>query len=127
MLLAIAAQAGEPLDFRPAVLEELVVSSADAQRAGGGWLATPGKRTETERVPLVELDGTYRRSEPDEPEHAELLVGPSDVGSFVRFTPDPQRMRIGASIAPRVARALELSDALCGTRIGPLDAAREAE
>ena len=34
-LLAIAAQAGEPLDFRPELLESLVVEAADARRGSG--------------------------------------------------------------------------------------------
>jgi hypothetical protein len=129
VLLALAAQAGEALDFRPAELEQLVLSGADAVRAGGGWLAVAGsgRSTETRRWPLVEIDGTYRVSGEGEPVHAELVVGPSDVGSFVRFTPDPARIRPGPSIAPRIVKGLELADRIASTGIGPLEAARPAE
>jgi hypothetical protein len=126
LLLALAAQAGDSLDFQPAELERLVVSYADAARAGGGWLATPGRRTETERTTLVEIDGSYRVAESGEPAHAELTIGPSDVGSFVRFTPAPERMRIGQSIAPRVVAAFRVADAVAGTAIGALEPARAA-
>jgi hypothetical protein len=128
VLLALAAQAGETLDFRPAELEQLVVTGADARRAGGGWLAVSGsgRRPETRRWPLVETNGGYRVSAEGEPEHAELVVGPSDVGSFVRFTPDPSRIRPGVSIASRVVHAFELADRLVGTAIGGLEAAPPA-
>jgi hypothetical protein len=126
LLLALAAQAGDSLDFRPPELEELVVSYADAQRAGGGWLATPGRRNESARIALVETDGSYRVSEAGEPAHAELSIGPHDVGSFVRFTPDPGRVRPGPSLAPRVIAAFDLADRVAGTTIGPLEPAREA-
>jgi hypothetical protein len=128
-LLALAAQAGEALDFRPDELEQLVVSAADAQRSGGGWLAVPAsaRRTETRRWPLVETNGSYRAASEGEPIHAELLVGPSDVGSFVSFTPDPTRIRPGPSVAPRIVAAFGLADRIAGTGIGPLEAARSAE
>jgi len=126
VLLALAAQAGDGLDFRPQELEELVTSCADANRAGGGWVAAPGRRAETTSLPLVEMDGGYRVAGAGEPTHAEILVGPSDVGSFVRFSPDPARIKPGAPIAPRVVRAFELADQLAGTKIGTLVAAREA-
>lgn len=126
LLLAIAAQAGEPLDFRPEALEELVVSEADAQRGGGAWMVAGGPRGETEQLRLVELDGGYRRAAEDEPTHAELVAGPGEVGSFVRFTPQPDRVRIGRSIAPRAVAAFALADRELGTRIGPLEPAEEA-
>jgi hypothetical protein len=55
------------------------------------------------------------------------LVGPSDVGSFVSFTPDPTRIRPGPSVAPRIVAAFGLADRIAGTGIGPLEAARSAE
>lgn len=125
LLLALAAQAGHSLDFRPDELESLVVSYADATRAGGGWVATPCRRGETQRTALVEIDGSYRVARSGDPEHAELTIGPSDVGSFVRFTPAPGRLRVGRSIAPRVVAAFRVADEIAGTAIGPLEPARD--
>ncbi len=127
VLLAIAAQAGETLDLLPAQIEELVVSSTDARRAGAGCLVLSGKRSTSERHALVELDGSYRLARPGEPAHAELVIGPSEVGGFALLTPAPERMRVGASIAERVARGFQVADRELSLGIGPLEPAQPAE
>jgi len=60
---------------------------------------------------------------PGEPADATLLIGPSNVGGFVRFTPDPTRTPRGPSIAPDVVAAFALADRELGTELGPLASA----
>ena len=126
VLLSLAAQAGETLDFRAEVLEELVTSGADAARAGGAWAVCQGRRTETGSVPLVELNGSYGLAGAGDPTHAELAIGPADAGTFVRFSPKRERVRVGRSLAPRVVGAFALADREVGTCLGELEPAREA-
>jgi hypothetical protein len=123
--ILLAVQAGEPLDLRPDLLEELVVEGADARRGGGGWTVIPEPRNAAETHPLVDEGTRYRRAQPNEAADAVLSIGPSDVGGFVYFAPDPKRVEVGRSLAPRVVRGLEAADRECGTRIGPLGAARD--
>lgn len=123
--LLLAAQAGEPLDFRPDLLEEVVVEGADAVRGGGGWTVLRQSRTRTETRPLMEHGDRYRVARPSEKPDAVLSVGPSDVGGFLHFAPDPERVPVGRSLAPRVIRAFATADREFFTRIGPLDGPRE--
>jgi hypothetical protein len=51
---------------------------------------------------------------------AELLVGPSDLGGFVRFTPDPDRYPKGPSLAPDVASAFEVAQTHFDVPVGGL-------
>lgn len=125
-LLALAAVEGEPLDYRAADLEALVVTAADARRAGGGWTTLPRRRDSTEQRSIVERDGGYALAGEGERPDGSLLLGPSQIGGFVRFTPEPSRVPAGPSLAPRVAAALALADRALGTAIGPLEPARPA-
>ena len=43
--------------------------------------------------------GAYRVARPGQTAAASLLIGPSTVGGFLRFTPDPAHMPVGPSIA----------------------------
>ena len=49
-----------------------------------------------------------------------LSVGPSTVGGFVRYEPDPARTPAGPSLAPAIARVFAFADERFGTGIGPL-------
>jgi hypothetical protein len=77
---------------------------------------------ESREQALVRLDGGYRLASPGEPADATFLIGPSNIGGFVRFTPDPTRTPRGQSIAPAVVAAFALADREFGTNLGPLAA-----
>jgi hypothetical protein len=125
ILICQALQGGEELDYRPRELEEMLVQGADAHRYGGGWTTMKKVEQESREQALVRLDGGYRLASPGEPADATLLIGPSNIGGFVRFTPEPTRMAIGGSVAPKVVAAFALADREFGTELGSLSAARE--
>jgi hypothetical protein len=120
----LAAQAGEPLEFKPEMLEEVVVEAADCRRGGGGWTAIRKPLNTTETRSVVDESNSYRIARESEDSDAALLTGPGDVGGFVFFGPDPARVPRGPSLAPRVVRAFALADKELATGIGPLDTAR---
>ena len=120
LLLAIAAQAGESLDYRTEALEELVVTAADARRAGAGSVVIPGLRPKTAALAVVRDGTAYRPAGDRDVPDAELLVGPSDLGGFVRFTPDPARYPKGPALAPQVAAAFELAQTYFDVPVGGL-------
>jgi hypothetical protein len=124
--LALAAQNGEALDYRPDALEAIVLQAADAHRTGSGRLHLAAARGELERLPIVRDAGRYRRASAHETSDAALLVGPGQVGSFVAFAPDPADLAAGASFAPEVCAAFAAADRELGTQIGALTPAREA-
>ena len=125
LLLAIAAQAGEELDFRPADLEELVVRGADARRAGAASVVVTTPLESTRRLGLM-IDGELLKVvRPGERAHAELLAGPSDLGGFVRFTPQPAHVETGKPLAPLAVEAFRVADRELEAGIGPLQAPRD--
>lgn len=116
--LCLAATEGEPLEFRPQWLEEIVVAEADRRRSGRGsaWFERRGEQIE--RYSLVETVGGYRSAEEGEAEDATIMIGPGAIGSFLNFVPAPGCVKPGAALAPRVARAFEWADRELGTQIG---------
>jgi hypothetical protein len=123
-LLAIAVQAGEALDFRPEVLESLVVEAADARRGGGIRTFFSGDRERTEIHGLVEESGRYRLAKGDEARSAILVTGPSNLGGFLAFAPSGDRISRGSSVAPRVIDAFRVADESLGVPLGPLEPAQ---
>lgn len=123
-LLAIAVQAGEALDFRPEVLEPLVVEAADARRGGGIRTFFPGDRERTEIHGLVEESSRYRLAKGDEARSAILVTGPSNLGGFLAFAPSGDRISRGSSLAPRVIDAFRVADESLGVPLGPLEPAQ---
>jgi hypothetical protein len=124
VLLGLAAQSGQNLDYRPEELEALVTAHADAKRIGGGWRVVSERFSETRALELVEREGGYRLAADGEAKHADLMLGPSDVGGFVRFTPVPERVPVGPSFAPRVASAFAFVERELGIAFGPLATAK---
>jgi hypothetical protein len=120
ILICQALQGGELLDYRPRELEDMLVQGADAHRFGGGWTTIRKVENETREHALVRADRGYRLALPGETADATLLTGPSNIGGFVRFTPDPTRTPRGPSIAPDVVAAFALADRELGTELGPL-------
>jgi len=125
ILICQALQGGEALDYRPQELEDLLVQGADTHRSGGGWTVIKKAESETHEHPVVRADGGFRLATGGQTADGTLLVGPSNVGGFVRFTPEPARMPRGPSAASQVAAAFALADREFGTGLGSLSAARE--
>jgi hypothetical protein len=123
-LLAIAVQAGEALDFRPEVLESLVVEAADARRGGGIRTFFPGERERTEIHGLVDDSGRYRLAKGGEASTASLVTGPSNLGGFLAFAPSGRGIARGPSVAPRAIDAFRVAEESLGVALGPLEPAR---
>ncbi len=83
--LDMALREGQDLDYRPRELEALILGAVDAKRIGLGWTTTSVRKEGTEELFLVEYDGGYRFADGDEKHSATLSVGPSQLGSWVRF------------------------------------------
>jgi hypothetical protein len=113
-------------DLRVAEFEALVLQAADAKRGGGCYTVIPERRTETESHPLVERDGCFAFAADGEEPAGSLLLGPSGVGGLVSFQPDAAKVPVGPPFAPTAVRAYAFADEHFGTRLGPLEAAREA-
>jgi hypothetical protein len=120
VLICQALQGGEAFDYRPRELEQMLVQGADTHRYGGGWTTMSKVETESHEHALSRAGDAYRLASPGEPADATLLIGPSNIGGFVRFTPDPARTPRGPSIAPDVVAAFALADRELGTELGPL-------
>jgi hypothetical protein len=125
ILLCQALQCGERLNYRPAELEQWLVTAADDHRSGGGWTVIKREEQETREHRLVRAEAGYRLAEDGDQVDGTLVIGPSNVGGFVRFVPEPARTPVGQSIAPAVVAAFALADRLFGTGLGPLAAATE--
>jgi hypothetical protein len=116
---------GEAWDFRPHDLEAMVLESGDSIRTCGarGW--DPMVYTETKTYTLVEeADGEYRFARESETPMATIIIGPSPIGSFLRFALGPEHNAAGLSVAPLAVRAFAFADRELGTQYGALEAAR---
>jgi hypothetical protein len=114
----------EPFDYKNAELEKLVVSSADANRGGACYTVLSKTITTSEDHSIVEANGGYQLAGDGQDAAGTLTLGPSGVGGFVRFTPDPNRTPVGPSFAPRGVEAFAFADEKFGTGLGALEAAR---
>lgn len=118
--LALAAQHGERLDFRPAELERLVLEAADARRSCRGWLGVSGGPAERERRPVVEERGEFRAARAEEQPHAVASFEPASHGGFASVFPERERTLEGPSLAPRIALGYAFIERELGAGIGPL-------
>jgi hypothetical protein len=121
-LLHLAIVAGEPLDWRPEALEALILTAADARRAGRAGTVVDRPITGTTRRSLFLRDGgfivgdTAAAGEPD----ALLTLGPAASGGYLNIVFPPDRTPVGPALAPRVVAALACADAALDLGIGPL-------
>lgn len=125
LLLHHAAVAREPWDMRPDAVEKLLTIAADRRRGGGGWLTFTEPRDDTQEYHLVGSETGYRPAQTGERAEARLSTGPSAVGGFVGFEPNPEHTPTGRPLAPRVTAAFRAADRWAGTQIGPLSPARD--
>jgi hypothetical protein len=124
-LIEMAVRAGEPLDFRPADLERIIIESADARRGGGVWSILRRPIQDSAQHFLVEENGAYRFAREGEIPDASVSLGPSVAGGFVSFLLNPDRTRPGPSAAPRVASAYRFFNEVFDADFGPLEAPRD--
>ena len=123
--LCLAVTEGEQLDYRPDLLEQAVVESADADRTCAGWSVTPLGIEENRMLDVVRDGDEYRESRPGEEPHGALQAGPGPVGGFVRFVLHPERIERGRSAAPEVVRAFRFADRALGTDFAEFDVASD--
>lgn len=125
--LALALAEGEDLDWQPQRLEAALVAAADRQRGGRASLPLTKQSAETHFHPVVLEAGDYRMAEGDEPDSGAFMLGPGPIGSFFSFGAAPDSIPAGSFFAPYGVKALALADAVLGTGIGTLEAARPAQ
>jgi hypothetical protein len=101
-------------------VEALVVEAGDRRRWGATWVPVARRWPESTSLPLCGDARGYRAAAGPDGADATLAYGPGPMGGFVRCEFVPDRMPIGASVAPRAAAALAFADAHCGAGIGPL-------
>ena len=96
-LLHVAARDDAGFDARPVELEQLVVEASDRARRGAAYTTIEAPFTET-TIHRIVYDGTACRVAGDgEPADATVVLGPSNVGGFVRIAPDADRTPAGPS------------------------------
>ena len=120
MALQWSVAAGRPCPVGADELEATIVAAADADRAGGGWLESPVRWTESREHLLVVTDESCRAAENGQEPNAVLATGPSSMGGLVRFTAKPDATAVGPPLAPRAAAAFNWADRELGAGIGPL-------
>lgn len=113
--------AGHHLAVTAEGLEELIVTPADQQRAGGTWNLHAPLPVELPERGVVYESGTWRWAAEGEAPDALAIAG----GGFARATFDPGRTPVGPSVGPRSAAFWNFLDAELDTSIGPLDAPRD--
>jgi hypothetical protein len=101
-LLLPAVSGGVPLDYRPAELEHLLVTGADATRSGGTWSVLPTEIPAVESRPMAWDGREWSMTDSDEEAAGSLVVGHASTGSFVRLALGPT-WPTGPSIAPAAA------------------------
>ena len=116
----------EDLDLRPEELEELIVTRADEQRAGGAYSSLPGADWPQQTRLVVRGPSGYRLAADGEDADGSITLGPSGVGRFALFAPQPAKIAPGASFAPRAIEAFALIDREFDAGFGPLKAAKPA-
>ena len=73
--LCLAVTEGERLDYRPDLLAQAVVESADADRTCAGWSVTPLGIEENRMLDVVRDGDEYRESRPGDEPHGTLQPG----------------------------------------------------
>ena len=132
-----AATEGESLDFRPEAFEGLLLGVLKREARGRCHTTVSGSSPfggETKSFGLeVESDGGgFRLSSADASSTSgisgasvgKLTVGPSTMGTFLRFEPDPLRTPRGPSLAPAVRGAFVCAERELGIAVGRLDCAK---
>jgi hypothetical protein len=121
-LIDMAIRRGEPWDFRPSTLEELVLNAADGYRTGGGSCQSEVVSSAISRIALIDDGADCRPALKSEIPTGWIYFGPSGKGSFVSFLPVREKTPIGPPLTPRVLRAFAVADEMFEAKIGNLEA-----
>ncbi len=113
----------EPLDWRPAELEAVIVAAADASREGRAGIVCDVPWEGQETANLVWQDGAVREGTEGEEPHATLTIGPAASGAYLHVNFKPEHTPVGPPLAPRAAEALTWADQRYGLGLGPLSGA----
>lgn len=123
--LCWAAMENEDLDYKPDLLEQLIIEHADSERLLRGHVVTSRSFNETSEIKLVRDGQEYREPCDDEVADATLTCGPSPTGGIIFLGLNKESSTAGALVASEVVRALRFCDRRLGTDFGPLDCALE--
>ena len=123
--LCWAAMENEPLDYRPAYLEQAIVETADSTRRLRAHTQTTIDVKERTTVELTRTGDEYSETNEGETPNATLTVGPSPVGGIIIFTLFNKSESAGVLVAPEMVRALRFADKRFGTGFGELACAEE--
>ncbi len=105
-------------------LEDTILDSADAGRAGGMGLAIPDASLEPSGAAIMfDEDGAVRVADPYENADATLSAGDSASGVYIRMVLDPERIAPGPSVAPLAVAAAEFVEREWAVPVGKVEAA----
>ena len=121
--LCWAAMENEPLDYRPAYLEEAIIQAADSTRRLRAHTQTTIDVKERATLELFRVGDEYSETNQDVKPDAALTIGPSPVGGIIIFTLFNKLNSGGVLVAPEMVRALRVADKCFGTTFGDLECA----
>jgi len=122
-LIAQAVISGSDKDFKPKQLEELIIKTADEERGGGTWCTIPAHLPQIDKRPVKLTESGWQWAADNDDRDGNLLVGPSPLGSFIRFAPTSS-IPIGPSFAPLARDFWRFIDENMDSQIGRLETAR---
>ncbi|MBT8197022.1 MAG: hypothetical protein KJO84_00835 [Acidimicrobiia bacterium] len=115
---------GDPFDYRPHELEDLLMAASESDRRAFGRTVVFEPYEDNVEVSLVYDDeGVPTVTEDADTRHAAMAMGPAAAGRSISVQFEPGGAPIGPPLAPRIAAAFSLADELWGAGIGPLEAA----
>jgi len=122
-ILDLAIAQGEPWDFRPSDLENMIRSGGTHNRKPRAGVLCQVKREDSKDLLLVETEQDYRLAANEEFPDAKLRWGPGPTGSYMDF--ELLRYTDGESVAPYVEKLTRFADRELGTSFGELHAPKQ--
>lgn len=122
LLLNMALIEGARADWRPELLERLLLEAAD-QRRGGRAMIMATKQVEVGTFHLAYMDGVLREVEDVEQAQMTVNMGPMAQGSHISVVLIEAQTPIGPSVAARVLDAFTYIDERWSLGLGELQAA----
>jgi hypothetical protein len=115
-LLDMALRQGEDWEFRPSVIESLILDAAATFRRGAASCHTRSIPTRFGTVGIVDNGKECRAAQNGETSDAYLSVVSAGKGSSVTFHPNHETIPVGPSITIRILRAFRLAKEIFGLR-----------
>lgn len=122
-LVVQAMASGAILDYKPVILESLIISSADKHRSGGTWKALSAHLPKMDKRPIKLTENGWEWAK-DVDSDGTVSVGPGPLGSFVRLTPNSSSIKAGNSFAPLARDFWRFFDENMGSKVGALETAK---